>query len=92
MKQYTSQSFWVSNKKGTIRTETIDSKLADNDVVVKAIYSGVSYGTEKIVFDSQVPRNQYNFMKAPHQVGEFSGSVKYGYLSVGKLLKVQKTY
>ena len=90
MKQYTSQSFWVSNKKGTIRKEIIDSELADNDVVVKAIYSGVSYGTEKIVFDSQVPRNQYNFMKAPHQVGEFNGSVKYGYLSVGKIIEGPK--
>jgi hypothetical protein len=86
MEQYTSQSFWVSNKKGIIKKELISSERADDDVIVKAIYSGVSYGTEKIVFDSQVPINQYNFMKAPHQEGEFSGLVKYGYLNVGKII------
>ena len=86
MNQYTAQSFWVSNKKGVVKKESINFELTDDEVLIEAIYSGVSYGTEKIVFDSQVPKNQYKFMRAPHQVGEFSGAVKYGYLSVGKII------
>ncbi len=87
MKNYTAQSFWVSKKKGRIKKEIINKVLEKDDLLVKAHYSGVSYGTEKIVFDSQVPVNQYEFMRAPHQVGEFNKEVKYGYLSVGKVIE-----
>ena len=86
MRNYTTQSFWVSKKKGSIKEESINTALEKDELLVKTHYSGISYGTEKIVFDSQVPVNQYKFMRAPHQVGEFSKEVKYGYLSVGKVV------
>ena len=87
MKNYTAQSFWVCKKKGSIKQEAINKSLEKDELLVKAHYSGISYGTEKIVFDSQVPANQYKFMRAPHQVGEFNKEVKYGYLSVGKVIE-----
>tara|TARA_B100001113_G_scaffold7774_1_gene6337 strand:- start:2368 stop:3336 length:969 start_codon:yes stop_codon:yes gene_type:complete len=86
MKNYTAQSFWVNKKKGVIKKELLRQPLAKDELLVKAHYSGISYGTEKIVFDSHVPTNQYKFMRAPHQVGEFNKEVKYGYLSVGKVI------
>ena len=86
MEQYTAQSFWVSKKKGIIENEVLKKNLEDKEVIIKTLYSGISYGTEKIVFDSQVPSNQYEFMKAPHQEGSFKSRVKYGYLNVGEVI------
>ena len=82
MEQYTAQSFWVE-KKGIIENEVLKEDLEDNEVIIKTLYSGISYGTLKIVFESQV-KNQYQFMRAHHQEGSFKSRVKYGYLNVGK--------
>jgi threonine dehydrogenase-like Zn-dependent dehydrogenase len=53
------------------------------DVVVRTLRSGVSRGTETLVFRGGVPPSQYAAMRAPFQEGDFPGPVKYGYLSVG---------
>jgi threonine dehydrogenase-like Zn-dependent dehydrogenase len=55
------------------------------DVLVEALYSGVSRGTELTVFRGKVPASEYVRMRAPHQVGEFPWPVKYGYASVGRV-------
>ncbi|MEU4337914.1 dehydrogenase [Micromonospora lupini] len=54
-----------------------------DEVLVRARYSGVSRGTETLVFAGRVPVDQYAAMRAPFQEGDFPGPVKYGYLSVG---------
>jgi threonine dehydrogenase-like Zn-dependent dehydrogenase len=51
--------------------------------MVRTIRSGVSRGTETLVFRGGVPQSQYAAMRAPFQEGEFPGPVKYGYLNVG---------
>src|SRR5688572_29969124 len=53
------------------------------DVVVRTLRSGVSRGTETLVFRGGVPASQYAAMRAPFQQGDFPGPVKYGYLNVG---------
>lgn len=53
------------------------------EVLVRALHSGISRGTEALVFRGGVPESQYAAMRAPFQDGEFPGPVKYGYLSVG---------
>src|SRR4051795_9507192 len=53
------------------------------DVVVRTLRSGISRGTEMLVYDGRVPESQYAAMRAPFQDGDFPGPVKYGYLSVG---------
>ncbi|MFI6472246.1 hypothetical protein ACIBL5_18590, partial [Streptomyces sp. NPDC050516] len=58
---------------------------ASDDVVVRALYSGVSRGTESLVFQGRVPVSQYAAMRAPFQEGDFPGPVKYGYLNVGRV-------
>ena len=55
-------------------------------VLVRTVYSGVSRGTEALVFNGEVPRSQYEAMRAPFQEGEFPGPVKYGYANVGEVL------
>jgi threonine dehydrogenase-like Zn-dependent dehydrogenase len=47
------------------------------------LHSGVSRGTETIVFRGADPADQHDVMRAPHQEGDFPGPVKYGYLNVG---------
>ncbi len=90
MYNYTAQSFWSKNKKGFIQEELISSNIDSDEILIKSLYSGISYGTEKIVFTSQVPRSQYALMKAPHQLGRFNDKVKYGYMNVGKVLHGSK--
>jgi threonine dehydrogenase-like Zn-dependent dehydrogenase len=53
------------------------------DVVVRTVRSGISRGTETLVFRGGVPLDQRARMRAPFQEGDFPGPVKYGYLNVG---------
>ena len=53
------------------------------DVVVRTVRSGISRGTETLVFRGAVPLEQRARMRAPFQEGDFPGPVKYGYLNVG---------
>lgn len=55
----------------------------DGEVLVQALCSGISRGTEALVFRGGVPADQHEAMRAPFQEGDFPGPVKYGYLSVG---------
>ena len=54
-----------------------------DEVMVRTLRSGVSRGTETIVFRGGVPPGQYGAMRAPFQEGDFPAPVKYGYLNVG---------
>jgi threonine dehydrogenase-like Zn-dependent dehydrogenase len=45
--------------------------------------SGISRGTEALVFRGGVPSADRARMRAPFQEGDFPGPVKYGYLNVG---------
>lgn len=67
---------------GEIRTVTVPDP-GPGDVLVRTRFSGVSRGTETLVFRGGVPPSQYTAMRAPFQEGEFPGPVKYGYLNVG---------
>jgi len=50
---------------------------------VRSLFSGVSRGTEALVFAGRVPASERQRMRAPFQRGEFPAPVKYGYASVG---------
>ncbi|MBA3906024.1 MAG: zinc-binding alcohol dehydrogenase [Pseudonocardiales bacterium] len=77
------RAFWLrSPGVGEIRTEPL-GRPGPDEVLVRALYSGISRGTEMLVFRGGVPPSQYALMRAPFQDGEFPAPVKYGYLSVG---------
>ncbi|MFB9688167.1 zinc-dependent alcohol dehydrogenase [Amycolatopsis plumensis] len=77
------QAFWVQSPgSGELREERLPAPGPD-DVLVRTLYSGVSRGTETLVFRGGVPASQHDVMRAPFQEGEFPGPVKYGYLNVG---------
>lgn len=77
------RAFWVVEPgRGEIRPAVVPTPRA-GEVLVRALHSGVSRGTETIVFRGAVPEDQYSVMRAPHQEGDFPAPVKYGYLGVG---------
>jgi threonine dehydrogenase-like Zn-dependent dehydrogenase len=76
-------AFWLREPGvGEIRPAPLDEP-GPGDVLVRTLRSGVSRGTETLVFRGGVPASQYAAMRAPFQEGDFPGPVKYGYLSVG---------
>ncbi|MGW2381663.1 zinc-dependent alcohol dehydrogenase [Streptomyces sp. NPDC001658] len=81
----TGRAFWLSSPgHGEIRHVALPDP-AEDEVVVRSLCSGVSRGTETLVFRGGVPESQYAAMRAPFQDGDFPGPVKYGYLSVGEV-------
>ncbi|MCW1098076.1 zinc-binding alcohol dehydrogenase [Streptomyces sp. RS2] len=77
------RAFWLEAPgRGAIREVELPVPGAD-EVLVRSLFSGVSRGTETLVFGGRVPENQYTAMRAPFQEGDFPGPVKYGYLNVG---------
>jgi D-arabinose 1-dehydrogenase-like Zn-dependent alcohol dehydrogenase len=79
----TARAFWVTAPgRGEIQDVTLPSRR-DDEVLVRTCFSGVSRGTEALVFDGRVPRSEWTRMRAPFQDGEFPAPVKYGYMNVG---------
>jgi threonine dehydrogenase-like Zn-dependent dehydrogenase len=81
--QVDAHAFWLrAPGRGEIRPVTLPEPQRD-EVVVRTLRSGVSRGTETLVFRGGVPPSQYAAMRAPYQEGDFPGPLKYGYLNVG---------
>ncbi|WP_405997596.1 zinc-binding alcohol dehydrogenase [Streptomyces sp. NBC_00829] len=77
------RAFWLrSPGHGEIRDVALQEPAAE-DVLVRTLCSGISRGTETLVFRGGVPQSQHDAMRAPFQEGDFPGPVKYGYLNVG---------
>ncbi|MGW1717557.1 dehydrogenase [Streptomyces sp. NPDC002156] len=77
------RAFWIgSPDHGEIRDVELPAP-GEGEVLVRSLWSGVSRGTETLVFRGGVPVSQYAAMRAPFQEGDFPGPVKYGYLNVG---------
>ncbi len=79
------RAFWVAEPgRGEIRSESLPARTA-SDVIVRALYSGISRGTEALVFQGRVPPTEFARMRAPFQQGDFPAPVKYGYANVGEI-------
>ncbi|MFJ6983351.1 MULTISPECIES: zinc-binding alcohol dehydrogenase [unclassified Streptomyces] len=79
------RAFWTAAPgRGEIR-ETDLAAPADGEVLVRSRYSGISRGTETLVFRGGVPASQHTAMRGPFQEGDFPAPVKYGYLNVGEV-------
>ncbi|MFJ5994948.1 zinc-binding alcohol dehydrogenase [Streptomyces sp. NPDC092370] len=81
--KHTGRAFWIDSPgRGAIRDVTLPAP-GEHEVLVRTLFSGVSRGTETLVFRGGVPVSQHTAMRAPFQEGDFPGPVKYGYLNVG---------
>lgn len=81
------RAFWIVGPgRGELRDEALPAR-GDGDVLVATRYSGISRGTESLVFAGRVPPSEHQRMRAPHQAGDFPFPVKYGYANVGRVLE-----
>ena len=79
------RAFWiVAPRRGVIRGESLRPPRP-SELLVETLYSGVSRGTERLVFEGRVPTSEHQRMRAPYQEGDFPWPVKYGYSSVGRV-------
>ncbi len=58
---------------------------AGEHALVRTLYSAISRGSERLIFEGRVPASEEVRMRAPHQEGDFPFPVKYGYCAVGRV-------
>jgi threonine dehydrogenase-like Zn-dependent dehydrogenase len=79
------RQFWIRGPgHGEIVRADVPSRR-EHEVRVRTLFTGISRGTEALVFRGDVPVSQYSAMRAPFQEGDFPGPVKYGYINVGRV-------
>jgi 2-desacetyl-2-hydroxyethyl bacteriochlorophyllide A dehydrogenase len=74
--------WYVGVRECALNVVTLPASGSD-DCVVRTLWSGVSRGTERLVFEGRVPESERERMRAPFQDGDFPFPVKYGYCAVG---------
>lgn len=74
----------VEPGRAELRLETLPEPSA-GQVRVRTLHSGISRGTETLVYRGEVPASEFERMRAPFQTGDFPGPVKYGYCNVGSV-------
>ena len=83
----TASAFWTTGR--LCRRDPVGRSCrcpVPGDLTVRTLFSGVSRGTEALVFRGGVPDNQAQIMRAPFQDGQFPWPVKYGYAAVGEVI------
>ena len=85
--QNAAAALWISAPgRVELRSQAIISPQSDQ-VLVRTLQSGISRGTESLVFEGKVPNSEYRRMRAPFQDGDFPFPVKYGYAAVGIVIE-----
>lgn len=78
------QALWLCGpRRLEWRTEEV-SPPAAGEVLVQALYSGISSGTEMLVYRGEVPTDME--LDLPTLAGSFAFPIKYGYALVGRVL------
>ena len=81
------QAYWVEEAfRGGLRPVTLSAPQPGH-VLVETMFGGLSRGTETLVFRGGVPVSQHRAMRCPFQEGDFPAPVKYGYSTVGRVLR-----
>lgn len=65
--------------------ETALKPLDLGEARVRTLYTCLSRGTERLIFEGRVPEGEYDRMRGPLQEGAFPYPVKYGYCAVGRV-------
>lgn len=81
---YNARALWYRSQQYIEIKEEKSPEPNSHQVRVTALFSGISRGTEALVYRGQVPPSQWDRMRAPMQTGNFPFPVKYGYSLVGR--------
>lgn len=80
---FDARALWVSAPGRLELREARVKAPAEGEARVRTLFSGVSRGTERLVFEGRVPASEHERMRCPLQEGDFPAPVKYGYAAVG---------
>ena len=73
-----------------LRTQNLRERHVDvsgSVMRLRALYTGISRGTERLVLNGAVPESEHTRMRCPFQEGDFPFPVKYGYCFVGEVVE-----
>src|SRR5262245_5325922 len=79
----TARALWYAGK-GSVELRAAPlPPLAAGEARVRSLFSGISRGTERLVFRGAIGPGEWERMRCPLQEGVFPFPVKYGYCAVG---------
>ena len=81
-RQIRTRALWYEGARECALNDEIIT-LQPGDVLLRTLYSGISRGTERLVFEGRVPASEAERMRGPNMAGSFPFPVKYGYCAVG---------
>lgn len=85
----TSTAFWTTGPgEGGLADAPLAVGVGPGEpwVEVETLYSGISRGTETLVFQGLVPESEYQRMRAPFQEGDFPFPLCHGYSNIGRVV------
>ncbi len=78
-----STALWITAPgRVELRTAPLSAPVP-GQILVRTLFTAISRGTERLVFEGRVPASEQGTMACPMQEGSFGFPVKYGYMSVG---------
>jgi hypothetical protein len=81
------RALWLTGKgRAALRVESL-AEPDDDGCVVRAMFSAVSPGTERLVAEGRVPPALKADMRCPYMGGRFAFPIKYGYSLVGEVTR-----
>jgi threonine dehydrogenase-like Zn-dependent dehydrogenase len=85
MAGHIARALWhVAPGRSEIREEPV-GEPRPGELRLRTLHSGISRGSEALVFSGRVPPDEYQRMKAPFMGGAFPFPVKYGYANVSRV-------
>jgi 2-desacetyl-2-hydroxyethyl bacteriochlorophyllide A dehydrogenase len=77
------RALWYAGRGVVELREAPLAALGAGEARVRTLFSGISRGTERLVFQGAIGRSEWERMRCPMQEGAFPFPVKYGYCAVG---------
>jgi threonine dehydrogenase-like Zn-dependent dehydrogenase len=82
-KGLTSRALWYASKGvAELRSAPLPPPKT-GEARVRTLFSAISRGTERLIFNGRVGRGEWETMRGPNQEGDFPFPVKYGYCATG---------
>src|SRR5262249_6271090 len=77
------RALWYASKGAIELRKAPLARPRPDEALVRTLFSGISRGTERLVFNGEVGRSEWESMRCPNQQGAFPFPVKYGYCAAG---------
>jgi 2-desacetyl-2-hydroxyethyl bacteriochlorophyllide A dehydrogenase len=85
--QSSSLAIWFTAPRTIEIRETPLRRPGQSEVRIRALYSGISHGTERLVYRGEVTADMPPDLTIPTIEGSFAFPIKYGYSSVGRVME-----